>query len=82
MSLRGMVTSSKYGNSGRRWHLTVLQAEGADKRLYSPLLRAKFNADFADYYIKQFVLSDNKPQCRQEIVAHVASLLQQAEVLP
>ena len=45
-------------------------------------MRAKFNADFADCYIKQFVLSDNKPQCRQEIVAHVASLLQQAEVLP
>jgi len=82
MSLRGMVTSSKYGNSGRTWHLTVLQAEGADKRLYSALMRAKFNADFTSCYIKQFALSDNKPQCRQEIVAHVASLLKQAEVLP
>jgi hypothetical protein len=82
MSLRGMLTSSKYGNRGRTWHLTVLQAETTDKRLYSALMRAKFNADFTSCYMKQLVLSDNKPQCRQEIVAYVATLLQQAEVLP
>lgn len=82
MSLRSLITSSKYGNKGRTWHLTVLQAQGKDQQLYSPLMRAKFNADFTTCYLKQFVLVDNKPQCRQEILAHMASLLKQAEVLP
>ncbi|MCH8180351.1 MAG: hypothetical protein IIA02_11290 [Proteobacteria bacterium] len=81
MSLKSLVHSSRSGISGRTWHLTVLQGEAPEQRLYSALMQAKFKSDFTSCYAKQATVSDNKPQCRQAIVEHVASLLKQAEVL-
>ena len=81
MNLHSLVFSSQSGVKDRTWQLTVLQGVAPENRIYSPLMQARFSSDFPNCYSKQVVVSDNKPQCRKDIVAHMVSLLTQAEVL-
>jgi hypothetical protein len=82
MRLNGMVMSSRYGASGRNWNLLVMQRRAPDSPIFNGLMSAQFGANFAPCYVKQITISDNKVQCRTEIVTYIGDLLRQSEILP